>query len=116
MRFDGGDIHDDLVGYRRRLGYVPEEPHLYPFLTGREYVELVGRLRELDPASLTAKITALVELFGLGGAADRGIALYSKGMKQKVLIIAALLHDPDLPISTSPIPGSTSPRRSCFGT
>lgn len=105
VRFDGGDIHDDLVGYRRRLGYVPEEPHLYPFLTGREYLELVGRLRELEPASLTAKIMALVELFGLGSAADRGIASYSKGMKQKVLIIAALLHDPDLVILDEPDSG-----------
>jgi len=105
VRFDGGDIHDDLVGYRRRLGYVPEEPHLYPFLTGREYLELVGRLRELEPASLSAKITALVELFGLGSAADRNIASYSKGMKQKVLIIAALVHDPDLVILDEPDSG-----------
>src|SRR5687768_15626013 len=44
---DGRDIARDLLGYRSRLGYVPEEPQLYPFLSGREYLELVGRLREL---------------------------------------------------------------------
>lgn len=42
--FQGHDIHDDLVGYRRCLGYVPEEPNLYPYLTGREYLEMVGLL------------------------------------------------------------------------
>src|SRR5215211_592701 len=49
----------------RRLGYVPEEPHLYPFLSGREYLELVGRLRELPAALLDKKIGAMLELFGL---------------------------------------------------
>jgi ABC-2 type transport system ATP-binding protein len=103
--FDGHDISRDLLAFRRRLGYVPEEPHLYSFQSGREYLELVGRLRELPGALLERKIGALLDLFGLSSAANQDIASYSKGMKQKVLIIAALLHDPDVLIFDEPDSG-----------
>lgn len=102
---DGHDIADDLIAFRRRLGYVPEEPHLYGFQSGREYLELVGRLRELPPQVFERKIDALLELFGLMDAAHQSIASYSKGMKQKVLLIAALLHDPDVLIFDEPDSG-----------
>jgi ABC-2 type transport system ATP-binding protein len=103
--FRDRDIHGDLVGFRRRLGYVPEEPHLYSFLSGREHLELVGRLREIPTDVLTRKIGALLELFGLSEAAEQDIGSYSKGMKQKVLIISALLHDPDVLIFDEPDSG-----------
>jgi ABC-2 type transport system ATP-binding protein len=99
------DVATDLIGYRARLGYVPEEPNLYPFLSGREYLELVGHLRELPAALLDKKIPALLELFGLAAAADQSMASYSKGMKQKVLITAALLHDPDILLFDEPDSG-----------
>jgi ABC-2 type transport system ATP-binding protein len=103
--FDGQEIARDLVGFRRRLGYVPEEPHLYPFLSGREYLQLVGRLRGLQPRRLDEKADALLTLFGLSGNAEQSIGAYSKGMRQKVLISAALLHDPDLLIFDEPLSG-----------
>jgi ABC-2 type transport system ATP-binding protein len=84
---------------------VPEEPHLYPFLSGRDYLQLVGRLRELPAAAMDRKIAALLQLFGLSDAAEQAMASYSKGMKQKVLVIAALLHDPDLLILDEPDSG-----------
>jgi ABC-2 type transport system ATP-binding protein len=102
---DGRNIYGDLVAFRRRLGYVPEEAHLYPFLSGREYLELVGRLRELPVALLERKINSLLDLFGILSAADQPISGYSKGMKQKVLISAALLHDPELLILDEPESG-----------
>jgi ABC-2 type transport system ATP-binding protein len=105
VRVDGEDVRSDVMAFRRRLGYVPEEPLLYPFLSGREHLELVGRLRELPATVLDSKIEALLELFGLQVAADQSISAYSKGMKQKVLIIAALLHDPDLLIFDEPDSG-----------
>jgi ABC-2 type transport system ATP-binding protein len=105
VRFDGRDITDDVIAFRRRLGYVPEEPHLYSFQSGREYLELVGRLRELPQRMLERKIDALLELLGLSDAASQDIASYSKGMKQKLLISAALLHDPDLLIFDEPDSG-----------
>jgi ABC-2 type transport system ATP-binding protein len=103
--FEGRDITADPVAFRRHLGYVPEEPHLYPFLSGREYLELVGRLRQLPAALLERKIGSLLELFGLAAAADQNIAAYSKGMKQRILIMAALLHDPDVLIFDEPDSG-----------
>jgi ABC-2 type transport system ATP-binding protein len=103
--FDGREVRLDPLEFRRRLGYVPEEPHLYPFLSGREHLELVGRLRELPSTSMDRKIAALLELFGLSDAKEQDIAAYSKGMKQKILIMAALLHDPDVLIFDEPDSG-----------
>src|SRR5262249_4877445 len=101
----GKNIADDPIAFHSRLGYVPEEPHLYTFQTGREYVQLVGRLRELPERMLDDKIDTLLELFGLTGAAHQSIGSYSKGMKQKVLLIPALLHDPDVLIFDEPDSG-----------
>src|SRR3954463_5257460 len=103
--FDGQDIAVDPGAFRRGLGYVPEEPNLYTFQSAIEYLELVGRLRELPSALLTRKIGALLDLFGLSHAANQDIGSYSKGMKQKVMIIAALLHDPDVLILDEPDSG-----------
>jgi ABC-2 type transport system ATP-binding protein len=101
----GQSIEEAPLAFRRRLGYVPEEPHLYPFLSGLEYLLLVGRLREIPERLLEHKIRALLELFGLSEAADQDVGSYSKGMKQKVLIGAALLHDPDVLILDEPESG-----------
>ena len=103
--FDGHDIARDPVAFHRRLGYVPEEPNLYTFQSAIEYLELVGRLRELPSGTLMRKIGPLLELFGLSHAANLDIGSYSKGMKQKVMIIAALLHDPDVLVLDEPDSG-----------
>lgn len=103
--FDGRNIADGLVEYKARVGYVPEEAHLYTFLSAREHLDLIGRLRRLPSHLMTHKIATLLDLFGLTGAADQPISGYSKGMKQKVLLIAALLHDPDLLILDEPESG-----------
>jgi ABC-2 type transport system ATP-binding protein len=105
VHYQGVRVDSDLVEYRKHLGYVPEEPHLYPFLSGREYLELVGRLREMPARLLAGRTDGLLELFGLGGARDQAIGAYSKGMRQKVLIAAALLHDPDVLIFDEPLSG-----------
>ena len=105
VSFEGRDISGDMVAYHRRLGYVPEEPHLYPFLSGREYLQLIGRLRELPAPLVEKKIDAFLELFGIRDAAEQSISAYSKGMKQKVLISAALLHDPEVLIFDEPESG-----------
>jgi ABC-2 type transport system ATP-binding protein len=103
--FENQNIARDPVGFHRRLGYVPEEPILYSFQSGIEYLELVGRLREMEPRALARKIGALLELFGLSHAADQDIGSYSKGMKQKLMLIAALMHDPDLLVLDEPDSG-----------
>jgi ABC-2 type transport system ATP-binding protein len=103
--FNGVNIADRLTEYKARVGYVPEEAHLYGFLSGREHLELVGRLRRIPAPLLTHKIDTLLDLFGMAGAADQSISAYSKGMKQKVLIVSALLHDPDVLILDEPESG-----------
>ena len=105
VTFHGRDIRDDLIGFRRRLGYVPDEPHLYPFLSGREFLEFVGRLRDVPASLLDRKIQSMFELFSLSDAASESLNAYSRGMKQKILIIAALLHDPDILILDEPESG-----------
>lgn len=105
VEYDGRRIRDDLVAFRRQLGYIPEEPHLYPFLSGSEYLFLVGRLREMPELLLSKKVGALLELFNLGAAADQAIASYSKGMRQKIVISAALLHDPSVVLFDEPETG-----------
>lgn len=105
IRFDGFNIADRLIEYKARVGYVPEERHLYSFQSGREHLDLVGRLRRLPAGLLAHKIPTLLDLFGLTRAADQPMSGYSKGMKQKVLIIAALLHDPDLLVLDEPESG-----------
>lgn len=103
--FAGTRIKDDLAAYKRRLGYVPEEPNLYPFLSGFEYLQLVGTLREIPPQVLEAKIDTLLELFALHGQRHSLLATYSKGMRQKILITAALMHDPDVLVFDEPLSG-----------
>src|SRR5271154_3129190 len=65
VRFDGRNIQDDLQGYRKRLGYVPEEAHLYPYLTGWEYLEMVGTLRGMTDRDVACKVDTLLELFSM---------------------------------------------------
>ena len=105
VHYRGRDIADDLVEYRRHLGYVPEEPTLYGYLSGREYLELIAQLRALPPQVIREKIPALLRLLGIADAAELDIGGYSKGMKQKVLLIAALLHDPDVLVLDEPESG-----------
>jgi ABC-2 type transport system ATP-binding protein len=103
--FEGRSIQSQMIGYKRRLGYVPEQAHLYPHLTGREYLQLVGRLRGLPKKALDRKADDLLQLFALGAARHSPIASYSKGMRQKVLICAALLHNPDILVFDEPLSG-----------
>src|SRR5205809_5684148 len=93
--FHGQDIRRDLKGYQRRLGYVPEEPHLYPHLSGREYLQLAGRLRGIARRPLEIKMDELLRLIGLWNERNSPLASYSKGMRQKILLLAALLHAPE---------------------
>lgn len=103
--YRGSGIRNRLVEYKRSLGYVPEEAHLYGHLGGLEYLELVGTLRELDEATLRSRSERFLHLFGLTEARHSPISSYSKGMRQRLLITAALLHDPDLLIFDEPESG-----------
>jgi ABC-2 type transport system ATP-binding protein len=105
VQLDGRSIRDDLVGYRKRLGYVPEEAHLYPYLTGWEYLEMIGTLRGMERSELAKKIDSLLQLFSLHPSRHASISTYSKGMRQRILLIAAIMHDPDILIFDEPLSG-----------
>jgi len=77
--FEGRPILDDLMAYRQRMGYVPEEPHLYSHLSGLEYLEMVSQLRCMDGKTAMERIHGLLQLFGLYGDRDASISSYSKG-------------------------------------
>jgi ABC-2 type transport system ATP-binding protein len=102
---DGRDIREDPIAFKRRLGYVPEEAILYSYLTGLEYLQLMGCLRGIPPRLTDRRANDLLELFALHPHRHSPISAYSKGMKQRVLISAALLHDPDVLILDEPLSG-----------
>jgi ABC-2 type transport system ATP-binding protein len=102
---NGEPIGKDPLGYKARIGYVPEEAHLYTYLTGPEYLELIGQLRGMDARRLVDKVDAFMRIFGLDDDRYAPMSAYSKGMRQKILISAALLHDPDVIVFDEPNSG-----------
>jgi len=103
--FHGDPIGADLMSYRQCMGYVPEEPHLYTHLSGIEYLVMVAQLRDMDRNIASERIRGLLRLFGLYGDRDVPLSSYSKGMRQKILLSAALMHNPDLILLDEPFSG-----------
>jgi ABC-2 type transport system ATP-binding protein len=95
----------DPEGYKRHIGYVPEEPHLYTHLTAIEYLTLVGRLRGIAERSLQTRCQELLRLFDLWESRYQAMSAYSKGMRQRVLLSAALMHAPKLLVLDEPFSG-----------
>ncbi|HXB67489.1 MAG TPA: ADOP family duplicated permease [Candidatus Acidoferrales bacterium] len=103
--FNGRSVYEDFTAFQRRIGYVPEEAHLYPHLSGREYLQLMGRLRGMEHQILEPKMDEFLRLLGLWNDRHAPLSSYSKGMRQKILLSAALLHDPDILILDEPFSG-----------
>jgi ABC-2 type transport system ATP-binding protein len=103
--FHGDRIGTELSAFKRQMGYVPEQPDLYGFLTGWEYLELVATLRGLDPRRFREKASTMLEALTLYASRDAPIASYSKGMRQRIVLISALMHDPELLVLDEPFSG-----------
>ena len=102
---DGRDALVDLPRYKAGIGYVPEEPHLYSYLTGTEYLRLVGQLRGLPDRLLEEKIDRFLRILDVGDDPYQTLSGYSKGMRQKILIAGAVLHNPRIVILDEPFSG-----------
>jgi ABC-2 type transport system ATP-binding protein len=103
--FEGRDVNSNRTEFNRRLGYVPEQSEIYPHLSGYEYLLLVGRLRNIPERALREKAVAFLRVFNLENDMHNPISSYSRGMQQKVLIAAALLHNPDILLLDEPLSG-----------
>ena len=89
----------------RRVGFLPENPYVYPYLTPREFVSLCGRLSGLSGAALGRRVEIVLARTGMAGAIDRAVRTLSKGMLQRVGLAAALVHEPELLILDEPMSG-----------
>ncbi len=101
----GEEINEKTIGYKRRIGYVPEIAELYDNLTAMEYLTFVGELYGMDLQAADEKAQKLMKVFGLEEVYHSRIASFSKGMRQKVLIISSLIHNPDLLFLDEPLSG-----------
>jgi ABC-2 type transport system ATP-binding protein len=101
----GYDIVAAPLEAKQRLGYVPEQPVVYETLTATEFLEVVGALHHLPPEQAATRRDELLSLLGLGAARHQRLSAFSKGMKQKVVLVAALLHRPEVLILDEPLDG-----------
>jgi ABC-2 type transport system ATP-binding protein len=108
-RIAGHDLLAEPNEVRRVIGYVPEGADLYEVLSGEEFLDLVRDLHRVSPQDAARRRQPLVEAFSLGGDLGRAMGEYSKGMKQKLLLIAALQHDPRVLLLDEPLDGLDVP-------
>ena len=105
VEVDGVSVTADPVEVKRRFGYVPEHGHVYESFTPSEYLTFIGRMHRLPEATIRDRAAAHFAFWDLGAVGDRSMVGFSKGMKQKVLISAALLHDPPVLLMDEPLGG-----------
>lgn len=101
----GKNIETEPVAIKKDLGYIPDDPFVYDYLTGREFLEFVGDLYGLSRKETKERLKALLSLYNLESVVDGRFADYSRGNKQKTVIIAAFLHQPKLLVIDEPVVG-----------
>ena len=102
---DGISVQDDPLECKRRLAYLPDNPDLYEYMTGIQYLNFIADIFGIPAAERWARIEPLADAFELTGDLGQPISAYSHGMKQKLAIIAAWIHDPKLVIMDEPFVG-----------
>ncbi len=105
VRLLGRDVGEDLSSAKRHIGYVPESPALYEFLTGAEYLDFVADMYGLEASARKERIQQFLTGFELDGHENALISGYSQGMRQKVALIAAFVHRPQLLLLDEPLNG-----------
>jgi ABC-2 type transport system ATP-binding protein len=102
VRIDGFDLYDDPIQAKRRIGYLPENPPVYPEMTVRSYLRYVSELKDVPAASRAAAVDRAIERTRLGEVAARRIGTLSKGFKQRVGLAQAIVHDPPVLVLDEP--------------
>lgn len=105
VRVLGHDVKTDPIAVKSRIGYVPENAALYDTLTPMEYLQFIGQLYGMDEETIERRAFDLLKLFELKDNADARMTTFSKGMRQKVLLISGLLHNPELIFLDEPLSG-----------
>lgn len=101
----GENIRSGDIGYKRRIGYVPEVAELYETLTPREYLRFLSRIYETEEADFLGRAQDMLDIFGIAGSFDSRISSFSKGMKQKLVIVCSMVHNPDILFLDEPLSG-----------
>jgi len=102
---NGHNIHVNSLPAKRSFGYVPDQPYLYEKLTGREFLYFVGGLFDMSSQVLKKKVEELIDVFEVGSFVDKRAEEYSQGMRQRIVLSAAMLHDPNVLIIDEPLVG-----------
>jgi ABC-2 type transport system ATP-binding protein len=102
---DGFDVRKDPLAAKRRFGYVPDQPYLYDKLTGREFLYFIGGLNQMAGAALRARVDEFVDMFEIGPFIDKRAEEYSQGMRQRIVLSAAMLHEPRVLVIDEPLVG-----------
>lgn len=105
IKIFGQNINSGDIEYKKKIGYVPETAEVYENLTAREYLTFIGELYGMEYEEVNKKAERLMDLFGIREVYDARLSSFSKGMKQKALIISALLNDPDILFLDEPLSG-----------
>ena len=101
----GIDVRRDPIAVKRRIGFIPENALLYDTLTPMEYLHFIAQLHHLPPAAIDKKARDLLNVFGLSAVVDNRMTTFSKGMRQKVLLVAGLIHNPEIIFLDEPLSG-----------
>ncbi|RZT93539.1 ABC-2 type transport system ATP-binding protein [Ancylomarina subtilis] len=101
----GMDLRTQDIDIKKRIGYIPENAALYDTLTPSEYLQFVGELHGMKVGDIQVKIARLLDLFEMKSHANERMNSFSKGMKQKILIISGLIHNPDIIFMDEPLSG-----------
>jgi ABC-2 type transport system ATP-binding protein len=101
----GKDLRTESLEIKRHIGYVPETGALYDLLTPNEYLNFIGALYKIDVSVLESRIANLLSFFGMDNHADQRMDTFSKGMKQKILITAGIINNPDILFLDEPLSG-----------
>ncbi len=105
LSIDGYDAFEDRVSVKRIIGFLPDEPIFYSYLSGREILELSAGMHGLDVRATMARIAPIIETLRLAGDLDNFAEDYSRGMKKKLGLLLALLHEPKLLVLDEPTNG-----------